>query len=201
MSGQNKPAHRPVVILTASRSGSSLVSGIFHEHGCWVGNCHPGNQYNPKGYFENLDIKRRFKKFLKNKQDWLKDKKRAQEDFKHLILDVLRSDSTYEDGMPWLVKHDAITYWLWEWFDPYFVSVRRDWASSQKSRMNIQNEISDDLQHQYNKAFADVDAAEIWPSKFKYGDFSELQTAIEGYGLEYNQKIVDSFYDAGLWHY
>ncbi len=61
---------RPLLLLSAGRSGSSMVAGILAAHGIWTGNCRPGNQYNPKGFFENTKIKNHLASSMG--RDWLK---------------------------------------------------------------------------------------------------------------------------------
>ena len=50
----------PIIIMMVPRSGSSMVTSIFHAHGLWVGRCEPINQF---GYFpfENVDIRLRLR--------------------------------------------------------------------------------------------------------------------------------------------
>ena len=187
---------RPIIICAASRSGSSLTAGIFAGHGCWVGRCRPGDQHNPKGYFENLDVKKKIKQ-----EYWLKGK-RNTDSFTEWVKNLLEN-SDYKGG-PWLVKHGAPAYWLWEQFDPIYISVRRTWEASQKSRENALMPMNEQVRDRHDKAFKELEklgSKEIWPEKFKDGDFSELKDAIEHCDLGYNQEVVDNFYDAKHWHY
>lgn len=41
-----------------SRSGTSMVAGLFAQHGVFFGTCTQPNEYNPKGFFENVWFKR-----------------------------------------------------------------------------------------------------------------------------------------------
>jgi hypothetical protein len=47
---------RPVCITGMHRTGTSLVAGLLHRHGLWLGDesdMMPANAYNPDGYYEN----------------------------------------------------------------------------------------------------------------------------------------------------
>jgi hypothetical protein len=47
---------QPVCVTGMHRTGTSLVAGLLHRHGLWLGeeaDMMPANAYNPDGYFEN----------------------------------------------------------------------------------------------------------------------------------------------------
>lgn len=46
-----------VWIVGPSRTGTSMVAGLFQRHGVFFGHCQNPNEHNPKGYFENLWLK------------------------------------------------------------------------------------------------------------------------------------------------
>ena len=51
-----------VLIIGASRSGTSMTAGLFSQHGVFFGNCmEPHKTKNPKGYFENKWLKSVYK--------------------------------------------------------------------------------------------------------------------------------------------
>ncbi len=50
------PIPEPIVVLGCPRSGTSLVAGLLHAHGVWVGDCRAADEHNPRGYFENKAI-------------------------------------------------------------------------------------------------------------------------------------------------
>lgn len=188
---------RPIVILAASRSGSSLVAGVFHGHGCWVGRTQAPNIYNPKGFFENLDVKERIQDAY-----WI-DKRGDSEEFRDWIINHMKNDDSYQGG-PWVVKHGAPAWWVWEDIEPQYVNVRREKNSSMASRRRMGLSMDGKLWDRHLEAFEETKkrgAVEIWPDKFTKGDFSELEHAINSCGLTYDQKIVDNFYDRELWHY
>lgn len=46
-----------VWITGPSRSGTSMMAGLFHAHGVFFGDCIPPNRFNRKGFFENVYLK------------------------------------------------------------------------------------------------------------------------------------------------
>lgn len=53
-----------ILVAGAARSGTSLVSGAIVALGANPGPCFPGNQWNPRGYFENLLVKDVIRRYL-----------------------------------------------------------------------------------------------------------------------------------------
>lgn len=51
------PTHTGVWVTGPSRSGTSLVAGLLRAHGVYFGTCISANEYNPKGFFENVYLK------------------------------------------------------------------------------------------------------------------------------------------------
>ena len=45
-----------VVVMGTGRSGTSLVAGLLAAHGVFFGRCKPGDQHNPRGYWEHVSI-------------------------------------------------------------------------------------------------------------------------------------------------
>jgi len=53
----NSSFHKPVFIVGLPRSGTSLVAGLIQEFGGWMGETVPGTGENPRGFFENQEIR------------------------------------------------------------------------------------------------------------------------------------------------
>ncbi len=103
------------------RSGSSLTAGIIHHHGAWVGNCLAANKLNPKGYFENIPIK----KALQKRGGTTIDRVYPFQSGWRAFVDAEIKRQGYQSG-PWLVKHNAIFWRVWGEYNPTFVLVLRD---------------------------------------------------------------------------
>ncbi len=56
---------QPVIIVSAPRSGSSLLSYMLSELGVFIGECKKADKWNVNGYFENLKITDEVIKYLR----------------------------------------------------------------------------------------------------------------------------------------
>lgn len=112
----------PIFIVSAPRSGSSLLSYILHTEGVQVGETKPADKYNPNGYFENLKIRELVIERLK-KQDKRNEGKKFQPVnltfgsieiamFKYGVYASLL-DENVDLTKPWLFKDPKIALtWL-----------------------------------------------------------------------------------------
>jgi len=186
---------RPIIVIGTARSGTSVVSGLIHLHGVWIGKCRPADQRNPKGFFENISINR-----IIRAKGW--DKKANKHEFRRLIQKVLRQQK-YKEGQPWIVKHGVIPRWdLWNVFNPYWVIVKRKLtcvAFSQLSSHVVENIEKDmvilaELQQQREHLV-------IWPQKLIDRDYTQMEQILEIIGITFNPQIAEQFIDPVLWHY
>jgi len=183
----------PIIILGASRSGTSLTAGIFANHGVWTGETMKGTQINPKGFFENLRMKQ-----------WFRDHGSNPHGFRDYILKTLELEEY--NGGKWLFKCGAERYQMWESFKPYYVYCRRDYESFKKSRDNsgfgpMPKRQFDKLQQDMDDSMKRNGGINIYPAKLKEGDFSEMTKALEFCGIEPDMKIIKDFYEPELWHH
>ena len=114
---------KPALIFTVGRSGSSLIANIFKEHGFWLGQTKFGDSFNPLGYFENRELKRRMLSY-------------------HGVFSVERPPPITVDGWdnvaysvitkqgyrggPWAFKTGVHYAGVWDDFDPTIIKVIRD---------------------------------------------------------------------------
>lgn len=108
----------PIIVLGSPRSGTSMVAGYLHHCGAFAGACRPADQWNPKGYFENVAITR-----LRMDQNLTPT----------AVERVLRSED-YRGG-PWLYKQSPGTWALWWRFRPRWVLVHRYDENTARSRL------------------------------------------------------------------
>lgn len=176
---------RPIIVLGAPRSGTSMTAGMLHYCGAWVGVCRGANEYNPKGYFENYAIERLRK-------------------HNALTLDNVREVLSREGymGGPWLYKSSPWGANQWEPFNPRFVLVRRDihksWRSWCKKRSDLETQGVWDKLVIHNRQLDSLDGITVQADELVYSQAARASLAHE-VGLEYT-KDADDFVDAALWH-
>lgn len=190
---------RPVIILAAPRSFSSLTANIFYDHGCWIGTCRAKDNFNPKGYYENL----KYKQFLKENCGALANIGKEAEykpDYADKLIEIRNNDG-YKDG-PWLVKHSAMYWKIWKDLKPHYISVRRNTDSiinSGKSTGYIKNphgihmhvELMDNLEK--NGISMRLDAKNYFT-----GDYSQISEIMKECGLTFNPYIAENIIDEDL---
>lgn len=104
----------PIFIASPPRSGSSLTGLLLHSFGLWSGDTKEGNEFNPKGFYENLEISQILIDYLR-----ANDKENLGKRFHPLmlnhtdisvrqkILDVVKSQGLRDD-QPWFYKDPKI---------------------------------------------------------------------------------------------
>lgn len=176
------------------RSGSSMVSGIFKEHGVWVGPSKDGDGRNPKGYFENQKLKRVLREEFgkcffteaKFKSGWRKK------------VEKIIFDQGYREG-PWMYKHGATFHKVWKEFDPKIVKVWREteqiFQSFKRSGMmaNYTDKQIKDSIKLHHEIMANIPGFDVDSDKLIEGDYRSIKDAITGCGLEYSEQIVRDF--------
>lgn len=187
---------QPIIILTAPRSGSSMTAGIFAQHGVWVGRCRPGNEYNPKGFFENQDVKNKLKRCFGILKDF---KDVYNEGFRPFVEEIAPREG------PWLVKHGALYWTAWRDFNPKYILVRRPRESVYKSgkavRFNHSREFIDACIKQLDYVEKHHNGINIYTEDIIKGDYNSLENAFDKCGLQLNQRIVNDFVEPTFWHY
>lgn len=120
---------QPILIVSAPRSGSSLLSYILHESGVQVGVCKPADEFNQKGYFENLRIRKAIIKYLKQCDTQNLGKKyqpinlrESYKDFDRKVYRALRQEGFVKDK-PWLFKDPKIAL-CWNLFNVYYPDAK-----------------------------------------------------------------------------
>ena len=182
-----------VLIVGASRSGTSMTAGLFAQHGVWFGDCMGPAKINRKGFFENRALKRIYK-----------GQERVQ-DFP-VWWGVQRFNEGYTGGV-WGAKCGA-ERWDQYWCDvPDIVAVvqcYRDKPSIEKSRNRAgfnQNRATVDKNWREMERMRDE--ATCFPvntPRFIAGDFSEIIPVFDKIGLDFDPYIAQDWVDPSLWH-
>ncbi len=191
---------KPVLILGMPRSGTSMTAGIFHLHGCWVGNCREADNLNPKGFFENLDFK---KLMILHAGRLAQSGELADVGNTEFMLKV--REVAPEEG-PWLVKCSALYWPMWSFLLPKWVCVRRKTEGILKSNMKTNFMATQDenkihyLIERHNMAMDLVDGVDVYTDDIVSGDFSSIKRAVEFCGLEYDEANTANFVNPKLWN-
>lgn len=212
----------PVLITGAARSGTSIVAGIINKSGAYAGKTSPGNRYNQKGMYENVKIRNTIvKPYLKNLrvdpkgQYPLPDPETVPipNNWGKKVEDVLLEEG-YKGG-PYMYKGAKMClFWpVWQhaFPDAKWIIVRRRTGDVVSSCMKtaFMNAFKNRdgwiwWVRQHEKRFiemiqAGMNVKIVWPEKMLYGNYVEIQDAIEWLGLEWKPKIVHDFIDTKLW--
>lgn len=194
--------HEPIVIIGLPRSGTSMVAGLFAEHGVFVGNCKPADERNPKGFFEHIGFTQLVIKHYGNARVSKGIPVNPMVGFRDAIIKSIEEDG-YSDG-PWLIKHATVWHRLWEEFHPKFVLVRRPSEDILSSIKNVgwkpRTEIIDMGQTILNELAKLPHAIQVESNSIVDGDFTMLKRAFEHCGLELNEVLVKGFVDSALWN-
>lgn len=192
----------PIVVLGAARSGTSMVAGLFHEHGVWVGDCREPDEYNERGYFENLALKR----VLIDRWGHLKRDMAVadrQEGFREQVEAILEEEG-YVEG-PWLMKHGALYWPAWHEFDPTLVCVYRNPTSILESGTHgnfIRTPERVMLCHGAMEwAIQCEGGVRVDAERLIAGDYRQIEAAFHAAGLGFDPRIADEWIDVDLWHH
>lgn len=181
----------PIIILGISRSGTSLISGIFCLHGVFFGQCREADENNPKGYFENKkisDIKRQ------TKSHHVYGRKE--------IYDILIEDG-YSGGL-WGVKFLPDSINMWENFNPTFICCRRGLQQNYKSYSRFFDTSKPKFTSYYHKMHNTMDKVSDFDINTKdvvNGDYSSLKEAINSIGLSFDEELTNNFIEKDYWHF
>ena len=131
-----------VFIASPPRSGSSILTKIFHENGFWIGDTKVSDRWNVNGYFENLKLRQLLINYLyKNDTENLIKKyqpinlSEPYYNFKTDFIEAILSDG-YNNG--WIVFKDPKICLTWKMINDNFpdatwIFLFRNLAKTSKS--------------------------------------------------------------------
>lgn len=186
-----------IVILSPGRSGSSLVAGIFAEHGVWTGDCLAPNKWNPRGYFENALIKNEL--LRRYGRPFLGPVPEPNKEFERKVRHI-QSNQGYTDG-PWLFKTGAVFHKLFEPFKPTFIKVWRDknsiLASYQRCRFlsRYSNEEIEQIIDFQQSIMTEIPGPNIFTKEMVLGNHFGIFNALKEAGLKPNGPKIKKFID------
>jgi len=196
-----------ILILGQPRSGSSMTAGIFAAHDVWTGQTRPGTQYNEKGFFENMAIKKLIHKRvgeLSVMAELATHDDQLAEDIQHI-----RNRDGYKGG-PWLWKGSPMYWQLFMSMYPKMVVCHRSdeqiFKSCRASPAIFGKNMTDNELHWsiavqreiMDMAVKECGAPRVFTEKVVTGDFRSIKSALIYCGLDYDEKIVEEFVDGSL---
>jgi len=182
-----------------------MTAGLFHLHGVWVGRCREPDNYNEKGFFENLDFKKALIERHGRMAQSLEPDKEAPEDWDKVVKKFGPDDG------PWLVKHSSRYWKVWDYHAPKIICVRRCTRSTIASGIATKMYGSTDrktvnklveLHHEsMDKAIRKHGGVNVMVDRLIKGDLRSIQRALNYCKLEMDEKAVKKFISPGLFHY
>lgn len=185
-----------VVILGASRSGTSMTAGLFAQHGVFFGECMGPGPANPKGYFENRWWKR------------VEHGKQRPADFDTAWKEALRQQG-WDGRQTWGAKVGA------QWFDGYWrqvpdiaaiVCCYRPQAQIEASRAAVGfNPNRQPVPRAWSIMDALADAGwpvvKVWTDRLVAGDIEQIRPAFDRLGLDLDADTARGWIDPKLWRH
>lgn len=175
---------RPIIIAAVPRSGSSLIAGIFHAHGVWVGNFHKKQMAKTPVYydsFENIEI-----------DNWFRDKNQS--------LIGLVETITPKDAR-WLYKcgPEKARIAMSELADlaPVLIRVTRKIESIVASSADFKAKMRCKQMANVMSMIGPLVDSDAVISR----DFTSLKNAIEHAGLKFDPELAEKQIDNSLWHH
>lgn len=203
-----------IFVAGAPRSGTSLTTGILDACGAWVGPSF-ATRHNPKGFFENRQIKAQVLKPLLAHAGIKTD---GTPPFPPTLpakppFDVRSRLLGLVGGQPWAFK-DPKTLLVWRYFVQAFPEAKwvvtlRDAHDTARSITGYYgNRIKDPKAfiHAHYERAVELLAAHhpkvrfIAPHTIIEGDDRHYQALVEWLGLTWNAQAVNAFTDRSLWH-
>jgi len=179
------------MIVGISRSGTSLIAGIFCLHGVFFGQCREADNNNPKGYFENKKISN------------IKRQTKSQHVFKREEIHNILVEEGYLGGL-WGVKFLPDSINMWDNFNPTFICCRREIEQNYKSYSRFFNASKPNFTSYYHKMHKAMDKVSDFDIKTKdvvNGDYSSLKKAINSIGLVFDKELTNNFIEKDYWHF
>ena len=201
----------PIFIVGCARSFTSLIAGTINICGVWGGEMGTPHPTNPKGFFENLDLRNLVTKPYLSRinadprgQFPLPDPNKIKLiDLKKQIYNVLKGQD-YNDEL-WFYKEPKLApiwkTWNFSFPKAKWVIVRRETDSIIQSVLhtNFMNRTLNSLEgcrrwvDYHVKCFTAIKANclsyEIWPALALKGEFSPLKQLISDLNLNWDDKI------------
>lgn len=217
--------YKPIFVIGLPRSGTSLVAGLLHICGAWVGNTVRGDDRNPKGYFEHVILRERIIKQLLSMMNCDPlgvyplpplDLSMTVTKLDQAIERTLKIDG-YDAKAPWLYKDAKLTL-IWPAFANAFPEAT--WIIVKRDREQVIDSCIRTpfmAQHGSSREFWEKFVTEyetrltsltetaqrfrlVEPEKLVEGDYDAFKGALSLCGLQFRKAFVDEFICNEYWH-
>lgn len=219
----------PILITGAARSGTSMTAGSIHLCGAWGGNMSGPNSNNKRGMFENSEVRQDIVKPILRGMDCdpMGQKPLPSDEqvrgfglkqaikLRERVCTAMKAQGLGE-GQRWFYKGAKMCLiwplWYMAFPNAQWIVVRRDTEDIISSCMDTgfmraytTREGWTRWVHAHLNRFDEMEAApslsmrEIWPTEMVEGKFDNIKVAIQGLGLQWNEKVM-SFIDPVLWN-
>lgn len=176
-----------------------MVANIFREHGLWLGQTRPGDEFNPLGYFENNPIKERMKEIHGFNVSGPMPK--THPGWKEIVRDIMKSQG-YEGGL-WGLK-TGVHFWdVWGEFDPTVIKVMRDRDSIVRSYRKYGGVFPEHGAGFIDKGLARLrllSGIEVDTDALISGRRDQIEQSVNAVGLKYNDQVVDQIVNPRFWN-
>lgn len=192
----------PVLIHMQSRSGSSMVAGIFKEHGLWTGA--PLIQSVAGKYIthENRQIKYALQgRYGSKKHELVPDPVGVKEVFAHYV----------PPNTPWMFKGGFIWYHMFrDVFEaPRFVfvvrrpeSIAASWTTRKKhGNYDVWLKTAIGFQQEIRETAARDDVPLVDADEVVAGEYRTLEAAFDRCGMDFDPEIARLNVDPQQWHH
>lgn len=212
----------PILITGCARSRTSLVGGIVNISGAFGGSLAPANTNNKKGMFENTTIKDTIcKPFLKNigcdpmgqfplpSMGHFENMTYAfVKSWKARVVDVITTQG-YDETVPWFYKEAKMCLMWPVWYSAFpearWIIVRRDdeeiaesclrtpFMRAYKTKEGWLEWVAEHKKRFDEMKLNNLNVVEVWSQKIIDRDYREIKSAIEKFGLVWNEEKVNDF--------
>jgi len=166
---------RGVLITGVARSGTSLATRIFHEHGLWVGNLLP--PFHGYQSYENEDIQRLFRKGIEPKT---------------IIKQLAPKDER------WVIKRPVADYEQWRTLNPYLVITWRNTNSIKESTRAKRGDNRGAGPTNQMKALKSKGVPCVDYDELLKGKYSSVRNALTACHIEPDTDIIENCIDKSL---
>ena len=225
-----KSFHSPIFITGVPRSGTSMTAGILAEFGVFTGATVPPGVSNPKGFFENVEIRESVLKGILKASHFcpLGVKSLPPEDFigkfnfgdGKSLKDILRTILTkqgYLESQTWLYKDPKLSL-VWRIFNIEFPNAL--WITVRRNRHNVirsclrthfmarhseNEEFWYDFVSLYEKRLDQLNKSvgrvvEVNTDQLVKGDYKPIQEVSKNFGISFSEEKIDKFISIEHWN-